>query len=133
LKGGKEDLMVDVQGAVLPTEDIHESSYFQLSHEEDHNVIHVEVSTQWQLALLDQLKVSCYEFHDPVVSYMESMFPQVQNMVDFCMTLSCSCKFKLLINFLLQISYFSFILICISEDHFVSNMLSWIHWKYDYT
>jgi len=78
--------MVHVQGAVLPTKYIHESSCFQLSHEEDHNVIHVEVSTQWKLALLDQLKVSCYEFHDPMDFYMESMFPQVQNVSYFGMT-----------------------------------------------
>jgi hypothetical protein len=85
-----------------------------------------------QFSPMYQMEVQ-YEYRDPVAFYMESVFPQVQNVVDFGMTLSCSCKLKMLINFLLPMSYFSFVLICIPEDHSVSNKISWLHWKYDYT
>jgi hypothetical protein len=63
-------MMVQVQDAVLPTEDNQKSSCFQLKHEEDHSVIHVLDSTWWHFCPLDQLKMSCHGFYDQIADLM---------------------------------------------------------------
>jgi hypothetical protein len=87
-----------------------------------------------QFGFFHQLEF-CHIIYDPVAVYMESVFPEVQNFAAFGIKANCSCKYGLPIHFLLQTSQFFYIFLftCKEEDHLVSQMLSWLHWKFDVT
>jgi hypothetical protein len=87
-----------------------------------------------QFGFFHQLEF-CHIIYDPVVVYMESVFSKVQNFASFGIKANCSCKYGLPIHFLLQTSQFLYIFLFTSkeEDHLVSQMLSWLHWKFDVT
>jgi hypothetical protein len=46
----------------------------------------------------------CHIIYDPVVVYMESVFPEVQNFATFGIKANYNCKYGLPIHFLLQTS-----------------------------
>jgi hypothetical protein len=83
---------------------------------------------------LDQLEVF-HEFHDPVAIWMELYFSKVSNAPVFGKISVYSCKYQLLINLLLQILYHLRILLnsCMEEVIFISQILTWMHWKHDFT
>lgn len=89
---GKEDMVVHVQDAVLPAEDTQKSSCFQLKHEEDNNVIHVVDSTKWKSCPLDQLGMSCHEFHDPIADRIESLLSKNLRATGFGMLHVCNIR-----------------------------------------
>jgi hypothetical protein len=90
--------------------------------------------TEEQLGLLSQLE-NFHVFHDLVAAWMEKVSSGVPNITTFGMPLNCNSKFELSIIFLLYLSCFFCVLSisCIQEVLIVSQMLSWLHWKFDVT
>ena len=77
---------------------------------------------------LYQLKL-CHVFHDPMAIYMDSKFSKGFSLLEF----EIKVEYDLQINFFLQMINSSLISIYLQEVVIVGWMLSWIHWKYDYT
>jgi hypothetical protein len=99
-----------------------------------HNLVNRVEITEEQLGLLSQLE-NFHVFHDLVAAWMEKVSSGVPNIATFGMPLNCSSKFELSIRFLLYLSCFFCVLSinCIQEVLIVSQMLSWLHWKFDVT
>jgi hypothetical protein len=106
---------------------------FQGEHEE-YNLINNADLIQQQLCLLNQLE-AFHEFQDPIASWMDSYFSKISNVVSFSMIIICSRKYKMPANFLSHMLYPLWIILN-SDMHRVmvlSQMVSWFHWKSDYT
>jgi hypothetical protein len=99
-----------------------------------HNLVNREEIIEEQLGLLSQLEIF-HVFHDPVAAWMEKVSSGVPNIVAFGMPLNCNSKFELSIRFMLYLSCFFCVLSisCMQEVLIVSQMLSWLHWKFDVT
>jgi len=76
-----------------------------------------------------------HEFHDPVAFCMELYFSKVSNAPVLGRISVYSCKYWLLIHFLLQKSLFScmFSFTHKEKDHVVSKMITFLHWKFYFT
>ena len=106
---------------------------FQGEHEE-YNLINNSYLIQQQLCLLNQLE-AFHEFQDPIASWMDSYFSKISNVVSFCMIIISNNKYKIHANFLSHMLYPLWI-ISNSDMHrvmFLNEMVSWFHWKSDYT
>ena len=99
--------MVHVQDVVLPAKDTRKSSCFQLKHEEGKSVIHVVDSEQWQCYPLDQLEMSCHEFHDSIAYWIESLLSKTPRDTSFGMLPICNIRYELFIEFLLYLLFSS--------------------------
>jgi hypothetical protein len=92
---------------------------------------------QQQHCFSDQLKF-CYEFHDPMDLWMDWDFQGVSYVAILGIQTSSWSKYKMLIRFLLQMSYsfYIFLFNCMqprSRVQLISYMLAWLHYKSDYT
>jgi hypothetical protein len=76
---------------------------------------------------------STYFFYDPIAIYMESFFSEVFSLAKFQIKEDGGCKYVLEVKILLHTMRFSLILFCIQGVVTVSWMLSWLHWKHDFT
>jgi hypothetical protein len=66
---------------------------------------------------------------------MDSYFSKISNVVSFSMINFCSREYEMPANFLLHMIY-PLLIILNSDMHRVmvlSQMVSWFHWKSDYT
>ena len=72
-------------------------------------------------------------FCDPVVIYMEMFYSEVFSFATFGIKTYCDCKYVSQLKILLQVMRSSLNFICIQEFLSVSWMLSWLHWKHDFT
>jgi hypothetical protein len=77
----------------------------------------------------------CYVIHDPIAIYMESFCSEVSSVGAFTMQASCSCKYQLLIEFLLHLLHLLWVLSksFLQKVIFISQMFLWLHWKFHYT
>ena len=83
--------------------------------------------------LLNQLEFH-HELHDPISFLMDIVFQKAPYVAALGLIKICSCKYEPLMNFLLQRLYCIYPFICnIQETFFTSQMISWIHWKSNYT
>ena len=75
-----------------------------------------------------------HEFHGPVASWMELYFSKVSNAPTFGI-LPISSKYQLPADSLLYLSHILWVFSNNSMHGIMirSQMVSWIHWKYDYT
>lgn len=100
-----------------------------------HSLVNEEEITEEKLQFLSQLKI-LHVFHDPMANWMKSVSIGVSNVaVVGMMQPVCNSKYQLSIRFQLHFS-FSFCILSISykqEFHSISQMLSWLHSKCDYT
>jgi hypothetical protein len=94
----------------------------------NHGLTNMARTANGQFGFLHQL-----HFHNPMAIYMELWFSEAFSLASFGIKLDCGCKYVLQIKFLLQMLYSSFTFIYIEKYLLVSWMLSWLHWKYDYT
>jgi len=106
---------------------------FQTNHV-DYGITNITKIAGEQFRFFHQLNF----FHiidDLVAICMESVFLEVQNFTSFEITTNCGCKYGLPINFLLQTSQFFYVFLftCKEEDHLFSQIISWLHWKFDVT
>jgi hypothetical protein len=114
-------------------EHMYETSYGTVGSDQEHYGIDKEKLRQ-HLYSSDQL-VFCHIVYDPVVVYMESLFSEVCNLASFGIKGDFSFEYCLPMFFLLQ----QFYLVCIysftckEENHFVSKLLTWKHWKFSFT
>ena len=76
-----------------------------------------------------------HEFHDPMDSWMELYFSKVYDVLGFCVLPISSCKYQLPTDSLLHLSYLLWVFS--NSDMYrsiiVSQIVSWLYWKYDYT
>jgi hypothetical protein len=106
---------------------------FQGEHEE-YNLINNADLIQQQLCLLNQLE-AFHEFQDPITSWMDSCFSKTPKVVSFSMIIICNRKYQMPANFLSHLLYPIWIILN-SDMHGVmvlSQMVSWFHWKWNYT
>ena len=98
-------------------------------------VLRIE-DTHLQSFLFEQQEgIILHEFHDPVASWMELYFSKVSNATTFCILPICSHKYQLPIDSLLHLSHLLWVF-SNSSMHgimILSEMVSWLQWKYDYT
>ena len=69
----------------------------------------------------------------PVVIYMKSWFSEIFSSLEFGIQEDYSCKYVLKIKLPLQMLTYSLICFSMQEVVTIVLMLSWLHWKYDYT
>ena len=71
----------------------------------------------------------------PMETYTESYFLEILNVSTFGIQSNCNSKYEFPIK--LQLKFFHNLCIlsfgCKQEYHFVSKMLTWLHWKFSYT
>ena len=72
-------------------------------------------------------------FYDPIAIYMDSCFSEVFSLAKFQIKEDGDCKYVLQVKILLHTMKFSLILFCMQGVFTVSWMLSWFHWKHDFT
>jgi hypothetical protein len=72
-------------------------------------------------------------FYDPVAIYMEPYFSEDFSLAIFRIKEDGGCKYVLKVKILLHTMKFSLILFCMQGVFTVSWMLSWFHWKHDFT
>jgi len=72
-------------------------------------------------------------FYDPIAIYMESFFLEVFSLAKFQIKEDGGCKYVLQVKIVLHTMKFSLILFCMQGFFIVSWMLSWFHWKHDFT
>ena len=83
----------------------------------------------------EDIEVLNRKFHDPMASWMELYFSKVSNAPTFGILPISSHKYQLLTESLLHLSH---LLRVFSNNSMhgimiLSQMVSWLHWKYDYT
>jgi hypothetical protein len=71
-------------------------------------------------------------FYDLVAIYMESYFSEDFSLAIFGIKEDGGCKYVLQVKILLHTMKFSLILFCM-QGVFTGLMLSWFHWKHDFT
>jgi hypothetical protein len=100
---GKENYQQIQEDFIAPNyyEDTHD--FFQ-KEQESYYFINKTNCMKQQPCLLNQLEI-VHEYHNPIVDWMESISSKVPNVVAFSMLLICNSKYKLLMEFLLCISY----------------------------
>ena len=100
-----------------------------------HGVLRIE-DTHLQSILFEQHEgIILHEFHDPVASWMELYFSKVSNVQAFgILHISCH-KYQLPTDSLLHLSHILWVFSNNSMHGIMilSQMVSWLHWKYDYT
>ena len=100
-----------------------------------HGVLRIEDIDLQSILFERHEGIILHEFHDPVASWMELYFSKVSNAPSFGILPISIHKYQLPTNSLLHLSH----LLCIfsnSRIHgimILSQMVSWLHWKYDYT
>jgi len=106
------------------------------------NVYALFPAEQMKFSLISEAEESCgflyqlemqHNWYDPVAIYMESWFSKKFSLAEFRNEDGCDCKYVLQIKFLLQMLNSFLTSICMQEAFIVSWMLSWFHWKHDYT
>ena len=85
-----------------------------------------------QCDLLYQLEMQ-NNWEDPVAIHMELWFSENSILAEFGMKEHCGYKYSLQKNILLQMLTSYLISICMQKVIIVGWILSWLHWKYDYT
>ena len=96
----------------------------------------IEKDTHLQSFLFQQHEgIILYEFHDPVASWMELYFSKVSNALYFGILPISSHKYQLPIDSLLNLSHILWVFSNNSMHGIMIliQMVSWLHWKYDYT
>jgi hypothetical protein len=90
--------------------------------------------SQMSKLVFNQLEISFHKFLDPVDFYTELYFSKVSNDPVVGMISDHRHKYPLLTNLLLQASYHLKILSnnCMEGVIFISLILTWMHWKYDF-
>ena len=85
-----------------------------------------------QCHFLYQLETQ-HNWEDPMVIYMKLGFSKGFSSLEFRIQEEYSCKYVLQIKFPLQMLKSSLICFYMQEVVTIGWMLSWLHWKYDYT
>jgi hypothetical protein len=106
----------------------HMSSYGSY---EDYHFVEKSTFTEEQDCLLNQLKV-CHVLQDPVAIWMDSLLAQVPIVVTLGISLICSSECKIFLELLLKIlpSFCIFSKSCLQKVIFISQLLSWMLWKF---
>jgi hypothetical protein len=101
---------------------------------QDHHFIDISTFTEEQDVFLNQLEMSFHNFHDPVDFYIELYFSKDSYDTVVGIISDHSCKYPLLTNLFLQASYHLKIISnhCMQGVIFISSILTWLHWKYDF-
>ena len=101
---------------------------------EDNHFIDESTFTKEKNGSLSQLEMSCHKFHDPVDFYIELYFSKVSYDPVVGMISDHSCKYPFLTNLFLQASCHLKIISnhCMEGVIFISSILTWLHWKYDF-
>ena len=83
----------------------------------------------------EDIEVLNWKFHDPVACYMELYFSIFSNASNFGILPISSHKYQLHADSLLHLSHLLWVFSNSSmhEIMILSQMVSWLHWKYDYT
>ena len=100
-----------------------------------HGVLRIE-DTHLQSFLFEQHEgIILHEFHDPVASWMELYFSKVSNAPYFGILPISSHKYLLPTYSLLHLSHILWVFSNSSmhEIMILIQMVSWLHWRYDYT
>ena len=87
---------------------------------------HVISGAEEQCDFLYHLEIQ-HNWEDPVAIYMESWLSENFSLAEFRIKHDCGCKYAL------QMITSSLILIYMQEVLIIGWMLSWLHWKYDFT
>jgi hypothetical protein len=101
---------------------------------EDYHFVEKSAFTEEHDCFLKQLKM-CHVLQDPMVIWMDSLLAQVPIVVTLGISLICSSECNIFLELLLKkLPY-----ICIFSKRFlqvvifISQLLSWLLWKFDYT
>ena len=83
----------------------------------------------------EDIEVLNRKFDDPMVSWMELYFSKVSNAPSFGILPISSHKYQLPTNSLLHLSHvlWDFPKLNVHGIMILSQMVSWLHWKYDHT
>jgi len=77
--------------------------------------------------LLNQVEFH-HDIHDPVTFLMDTIFQKAPYVAALGLIKNCSCKYELLMYFMLQRLYYFYDFICnIEETCFTSQIIAWIH------
>jgi len=115
----------------LDFNDIFSSSIKEQHYDEINHFVFAEDIEQQAKLSFDGHKSTF--FCDPVVIYMEMFYSEVFSFATFGIKTYCDCKYVPQLKILLQVMRSSLNFICIQEFLSVSWMLSWLHWKHDFT
>jgi hypothetical protein len=99
----------------------------------DNHTSEVEVNIEQQTKVTMFGYQSTSFFYDPIAIYMDSCFSEVFSLAKFQIKEDGGCKYVLQVKMLLHTMKLSLILFCIQGVFTVSWMLSWFHWKHDFT
>jgi hypothetical protein len=101
---------------------------------QDHCFIDESAFTEEQDGFFNRLEMSFHNFHDPMDFYIELYFSKVSYDPVVGMISDHSCKYPFLTNFFLQASYHLKIILNHRMEGviFISSILTWLHWKYDF-
>jgi hypothetical protein len=114
-------------------ENIMPISHDQLEPEYGNHTSEVEVNIEQQAKVTMFGYQSTSFFYDPIVIYMDSFFSEVFSLAKFQIKEDGGYKYVLHVKMVLHIMNFSLIFICMQGVFTVGWMLSWFHWKHDYT
>lgn len=75
-----------------------------------------------------------HDTHDPIADWMDSSFSRSPNVSIFCTLSICNYEYMLPMKFLLNMlnSFCISLNSCKQEFHSINQVLSWLHYKFDY-
>jgi hypothetical protein len=127
----EEQISTMIQMELLSSNPIYEN--YEADYLESSGGYDIEI-TKKHLGFWYELNMH-HDFQDPVATCMELVFLEVLNVTTFSMQSSCSCKYKLPIQFpLKKYLYFCVLLFsCKKQGYVVRHLLAWLYWQFHVT